>query len=179
MVGGIAFGAVHDMTALFASIREGGRTIGEIARRTLGPTGYLLNLLVLIFVLTIINAIFLNLSITALTSVYPTAALQLAPDQQLFATVMENGVPQARIGGIATTSVFIITAFAPMLGWLLRRNRISTPQAYIVAAAVCAGSIAAGFALPVGVFGCLRAVGRVDGAFLASDPGLVRDDQCP
>jgi carbon starvation protein len=153
VVGGIAFGAVHDMTALFASVREGGRTIGEIARRTLGPTGYLLNLLVLIFVLTIINAIFLNLSITALTSVYPTAALQLAPDQQLFATVIQDGIPQARIGGIATTSVFIITAFAPILGWLLRRNRVSTPQAYVVAAAVCAGSIAAGFALPVGVPG--------------------------
>jgi carbon starvation protein len=153
VIGGIAFGAVHDMTALFTSVREGGRTIGEIARRTLGPTGYLLNLLVLIFVLTIINAIFLNLSITALTSIYPAAALQLAPDQQLFATVTEDGVPHARIGGIATTSVFIITAFAPILGWLLRRNRISTPQAYVVAAIVCAGSVVAGFALPIGVSG--------------------------
>ena len=70
VVGGIFFGAVHDMATLFTSVRESGRTIGDIARRTLGPAGYLLNLLILIFVLSIINAIFLNLSITALTSVY-------------------------------------------------------------------------------------------------------------
>ena len=99
VIGGIFFGAVHDMVTLFTSVREGGRTMGDIARRTLGPTGYVLNLLVLIFVLTIVNAIFLNLSITALTSVYPLTALHLAADQQMLGTVIENGVPKARIGG--------------------------------------------------------------------------------
>jgi carbon starvation protein len=153
VVGGIFFGAVHDMVTLFTSVRESGRTIGDIARRTLGPAGYLLNLLVLIFVLSIINAIFLNLSITALTSVYPIAALRLAPDQQLLATIVEDGVVKARIGGIATTSVFIITAFAPMLGWLIRREALSTPQAYVVAFVVCMGSVVAGFLIPVSVSG--------------------------
>lgn len=151
VIGGIFFGAVHDMATLFTSVREGGRTIGEIARRTLGPTGYLLNLLVLIFVLSIVNAIFLNLSITALTSVYPLQALRLGPDQHVLGTIIEDGVVKARIGGIATTSVLIITAFAPVLGWLLRRERITTPQAYGVAAIVCIGSVAAGFYVPVSV----------------------------
>src|SRR5690606_338092 len=58
VIGGIFFGAVHDMAVMFTSLREGGRTIGDVARKVLGPAGYLLNLLVLIFVLTIINAIF-------------------------------------------------------------------------------------------------------------------------
>jgi len=153
IVGGIFFGAVHDMAALFTSVREGGRTIGEIARRTLGPSGYLLNLLVLIFVLSIVNAIFLNLSITALTSVYPLTALNLAPGQQLLGTVVQDGVVKAHIGGIATTSVFIITAFAPVLGWLIRTDRISTPAAYGLAFVVCLGSIIAGFAAPVTLAG--------------------------
>ena len=153
VIGGIFFGAVHDMATLFTSVRESGRTIGDIARRTLGPGGYLLNLLILIFVLSIINAIFLNLSITALTSVYPIAALRLAPDQQLLATIVEDGVVKARIGGIATTSVFIITAFAPVLGWLIRREALSTPQAYVVAFVVCMGSVVAGFWWPVSVAG--------------------------
>lgn len=149
VLGGIFFGAVHDMTALFASLRERGRSIGEIARRTLGPTGYLLNLVVLIFVLTIINAIFLNLSVIALTSIYPLSALQLPPDQTLLATVVEDGVAKARIGGIATTSVFVITAFAPLLGWLIRRERISTPAAYVVSAIVCFASVVLGFVFPI------------------------------
>ena len=153
VIGGIFFGAVHDMVALFTSVREGGRTIGDIARRTLGPTGYLLNLLVLIFVLSIVNAIFLNLSITALTSVYALAPLQLAADQQLLATVVQDGVEKARIGGIATTSVFIITAFAPLLGILIRRDAISTPLAYVVAFIVCMSSVVAGFWFPVSLAG--------------------------
>ena len=153
VIGGIFFGAVHDMATLFTSVRESGRTIGDIARRTLGPAGYLLNLLILIFVLSIINAIFLNLSVTALTSVYPIAALRLAADQQLLATTVEQGVVKAQIGGIATTSVFIITAFAPVLGWLIRREALSTPQAYAVAFFVCMGSVVAGFWLPLSVAG--------------------------
>lgn len=153
VIGGIFFGAVHDMVTLFTSVREGGRTMGDIARRTLGPTGYVLNLLVLIFVLTIVNAIFLNLSITALTSVYPLTALHLAADQQMLGTVIENGVPKARIGGIATTSVFIITAFAPVLGVLMRRDALSTAHAYIVAFIVCLGSVVMGFWFPVSMAG--------------------------
>ncbi|HSL21970.1 MAG TPA: carbon starvation CstA family protein [Vicinamibacterales bacterium] len=149
VIGGIFFGAVHDMSVLFTSVREGGRTIGEIARRTLGPAGYLLNLFVLIFVLTIVNAIFLNLSVTALTSIYPLTALGLAPDQQMLGTVVEDGVTKARIGGIATTSVFIITAVAPFLGYLIRHDRITTFRAYIVAAIVCVASVVAGFFWPI------------------------------
>ena len=153
VIGGICFGAVHDMTAMFASVRERGESIAAIARRTLGPVGYVLNLIVLIFVLTIINAIFLNLSVTALTSTYPLGALGLASDQTLLNSVTVAGAEHGRIGGIATTSVFIITAFAPILGWVLRRKRISTTAAYIVAFIVAVGSVLAGFAAPVTLSG--------------------------
>lgn len=153
VVGGIFFGAVHDMTAMFVSAREGGRSIGAIARTTLGPLGYLLNLTVLIFVLAIINAIFLNLSVTALTSLYPLDALRLDPAQTLLGTVEVNGVVHARIGGIATTSVFLITACAPVLGWLIRRDRLSTAGAYGTALVVCVLSVVAGFLWPVTLSG--------------------------
>lgn len=149
IVGGIFFGAVHDMTVMFTSLREGGRSIGDVARKVLGPAGYLLNLLVLIFVLSIINAIFLNLSVVALTSMYPVEAMGLGEGQTLLGTTMDDGVLKARIGGIATTSVFVITAFAPLLGMLIRRDRISTPAAYGLAAVVCVASVIAGFMFPV------------------------------
>jgi carbon starvation protein len=153
ILGGIFFGAVHDMSVMFTSLREGGRSIGHVARRVLGPMGYLLNLLVLIFVLTIINAIFLNLSVVALTSMYPVDAMGLAPGQTLLATTVEDGVERARIGGIATTSVFVITLFAPVLGFLIRRERLTTASAYGLAAVVCAASVVIGFAYPVSISG--------------------------
>src|SRR5690606_29081011 len=153
VLGGIFFGAAHDMSVLFTSLREGGRSIADVARRVLGPTGYLLNLLVLIFVLSIINAIFLNLSVVALTSTYPLETLGVAVDEGLLGTVVEDGVVKARIGGIATTSVFVITAFAPLLGLLIRRGRLSTLAAYVVAATVCVVSVAIGFVMPVTMSG--------------------------
>jgi carbon starvation protein len=153
VIGGIFFGAVHDMTAMFASLREGGRSIARIARDTLGPIGYLLTLAILIFVLSIVNAIFLNLSVTALTSAYPLESLGLGTDQRLLSTFDQNGTLMGRIGGIATTSVFVITGCAPVLGWLIRRHGLSTVAAYLLAAAVCVASIVLGFAAPVSLSG--------------------------
>lgn len=153
VIGGIFFGAVHDMTAMFVSAREGGKSIGAIARTTLGPLGYLLNLTVLIFVLAIINAIFLNLSVTALTSLYPLEALHLDPTQSMLGTVEIDGVVNARIGGIATTSVFLITLFAPLLGMLIRKDMVSTGTAYLVASVVCVLSVVAGFMFPITLSG--------------------------
>jgi carbon starvation protein len=153
IVGGIFFGAVHDMSVMFTSLREGGRSIADVARRVLGPMGYLLNLLVLIFVLSIINAIFLNLSVAALTSAYPAGALGLPAGQTLLPVTVVNGIATARIGGIATTSVFVITACAPLLGVLIRREYISTAAAYLIAFAVCVASVIVGFAAPVSLSG--------------------------
>jgi carbon starvation protein len=153
VIGGIFFGAMHDMTAMFVSAREGGKSIGAIARTTLGPLGYLLNLTVLIFVLAIINAIFLNLSVTALTSLYPLEALRLDPTQSMLGTIEINGVVNARIGGIATTSVFLITLFAPLLGVLIRKDMVSTGTAYLVASIVCVLSVIAGFMFPITLSG--------------------------
>lgn len=153
VLGGIFFGAVHDMSVLFTSVREGGCTIVGLARRALGPAGYFLMLVVLIFVLTVVNAIFLNLSVTALTSVYPLAALGLDRAQRLLNVTVEDGVPMAHLGGIATTSVIVITAFAPVLGWLIRRRHLPTSIAYVIAFVVAVISVVLGFTAPVALSG--------------------------
>jgi carbon starvation protein len=74
VVGCVLFGAVHDMTSMFVSMREDGRSIAEMANRTLGKSGYLLLVAFLVLILTLVNAIFLNLSCKALTADYPLAA---------------------------------------------------------------------------------------------------------
>ncbi len=147
--GGILYGAVHDMTAMFVSLREGGKTIAEVARRTLGTTGYLLFVVFLIFVLCLINAIFLNLSARALTSVVSIESLGVPARETVLATFTTDGVVFARIGGIATTSVFIMTAFAPVLGVLIYRRGLRALPAFGFAAAVCVGSVLAGFYWPI------------------------------
>lgn len=150
VLGGIFFGAVHDMASMCVSLREGGKTIAEIARRTLGNFGYLLFVLFLLIVLSVINAIFLKLSASALSSAYPIADLQLPADQTLLRTFTDaSGIVYGRIGGIATTSVILMTLFAPILGWLLTRRGLRVPYAYLLGAAVCVIGVVVGFSAPV------------------------------
>jgi len=147
--GAILFGAVHDMTSMYVSMREDGKTMAELSRRSLGASGYLFFVVFLILILTLINAIFLNLSATALTSAYPLEQLQLKADTTLLRTFEADGVLMGRIGGIATTSVFIITLFAPVMGWLVHKKKWPIPWIYVIAAVVCVGSILVGFRYPL------------------------------
>lgn len=147
--GGIFYGAVHDMTTMFMSMREGGKTIAEIARRALGLPGFLILIAFLILVLTLINAIFLNLSARALTSLASFEALGLDPADSVLRAVDYGGGTQAQVGGIATTSVIIITACAPILGYMIYRRILTGLAAFAIAAAVCVVSVWIGFAMPV------------------------------
>lgn len=147
--GCILFGAVHDMTSMFVSMREDGRSIAEMSRRTLGRWGYFLFVAFLIMILTLINAIFLNLSCKALTSDYPLHMLQLPTDTTLLRTYMKGDMMVGRIGGIATTSVFVITVVAPFMGYLLYKRRLPLTFMYGLAAFLCITSVIFGFYFPV------------------------------
>lgn len=149
LFGCILFGAVHDMTSMFVSMREEGRSIADMSRRSLGGAGYLLFLAFLILILTLINAIFLNLSCKALTAAYPLDLLRLPADTKLLHVEDRGGTLFGRIGGIATTSVFIITAFAPVMGWLVHKRQWPAWSLYLIAAVVCALSVLVGFRHPV------------------------------
>jgi carbon starvation protein len=150
VLGCIFFGAAHDMASMFVSMREDGRSIADMARRSLGGAGYLFFLVFLVMILTLINAIFLNLSCKALTASYPASLLKLETGTRLLHTFTDpQGVLMGRIGGIATTSVFVITAFAPLIGWLTYKRRWHTGVLYILAAVICALSVLFGFYHPI------------------------------
>jgi len=150
VIGCVLFGAMHDMTAMFVSMREEGRSMAELSRRTLGNAGYFLFLAFLIVILTLINAIFLNLSCKALTAAYPVALLKLAPTEHILTTfVNARGVMMGRIGGIATTSVLVITLAAPIIGWWVHKRQAPTLALYALAVVICAVSVWAGFLWPI------------------------------
>jgi len=153
VIGGIFFGAVHDFSALFASLREKGSSMAEIARKALGDTGFLLFIAFTGIMLMLVTSAFLSLTAISLTSSWPIEKLGLAPGQTLLKTRIINGQEMGVIGGIASTSVVIITLAAPLLGYLIFKRGLKTSLSFLLAALVCFVSVYIGFKFPVNMPG--------------------------
>jgi carbon starvation protein len=153
VIGGIFFGAVHDFGALFASIREKGNSIAEIARKALGDVGFLLFISFTAIMLLLVTSAFLSLTAISLTSIWPIEKLGLESGQSLLRTTVVEGQEMGIIGGIASTSVVIITLISPILGYLIFKRSIKTGLAFLLAAVVCFFSVFIGFRIPVSLSG--------------------------
>lgn len=150
ILGGVFMGAVHDFSALFVSIRERGRSIAEIARMTLGNTGFNLYITFILIMVGLVTSSFLIASATSLTSMWPLEKLGLDSSQTLLKTItLSDGKVMGKIGGIASTSVIIITLFSPLLGYLLYKRNLSERIAYPLATFICILSVAGGLYWPV------------------------------
>ncbi len=140
ILGAIFLGGVHDMSALMVSVREGGRSIAEIARKVFGKTGFGLMIGFVLVTLFMVTATFLNLSVVALTSTYPASkvglpsppveTLKAAADQQPGAAFVsfeahpwmptviavkpvagaDNGVPEGEALAQTATKVYTLMA---------------------------------------------------------------------
>ncbi|MEW5993943.1 MAG: carbon starvation CstA family protein [Candidatus Zixiibacteriota bacterium] len=149
VLGAIFFGAVHDFTALFASIRERGSSMAEIARKALGPTGFVLFIIFTIIMIVLVTSAFLSLTAISLTSLWPLEQLGLDADQTLLRTKVIDGQQMGVVGGIASTSVIVITLLAPLLGMLVMWGNIKTWLAYMLAFGIGIFSVYLGFRAPV------------------------------
>ena len=149
VVGTIFIGAVQDMTILFASIREKGKSVAEIAKESLGNTGFFLFITFAILMLLLLTSAFLGLTAVSLTSLVPLDMMRLDHNQTIVNTIMDGGVLKAQIGGISSTSLIIITAFAPVIGWLVYKRGVSVKLAVPLAIIVCIGSILVGMRYPI------------------------------
>jgi len=149
LFGGTLLGALHDYLATFISLRSGGRSLAAVAREELGAGPFLAMAGFLVLVLALVCATFLNLSAAALVSMVPHARLALPAGQHWFRCVGSGAEQQVVIGGIASTSVIVITMLAPLVGWLYLRRRAPVWQCSLLAMVICAVSIAAGLNWPV------------------------------
>jgi carbon starvation protein len=70
--GSIFIGAVHDLGALVVSLRNRGKSVGDLAGLLVGPRVRLLFMLILVLALTLVLAVF-GLVITAVFRQFPTA----------------------------------------------------------------------------------------------------------
>ncbi len=97
----------------------------------------------------LVTSAFLSMTAISLTSMWPLSKLSLEAGQSLLKTTEVNGQPMGIIGGIASTSVIIITLFSPLLGFLIYRKSMKMVMGYLLAAVVCAISIIIGFNFPI------------------------------
>ncbi|MCX8031197.1 MAG: carbon starvation protein A [Thermodesulfovibrionales bacterium] len=151
LFGAIFIGAVHDSASIFVSLREKGKSIVEIAKKTMGGAGFILFITFVFFMLLLVCAAFLDLTCVALTSMVKLKLFNLPESQRLFSTVIDakTSEPMAVVGGIASTSVIIITAFAPLMGFLLYRKNMKVLYAVALSLLIIILSVIIGFALPV------------------------------
>lgn len=143
--GGMLIGAVHDYLAAYMSTREGGQSIATVTRRIFGTGPFVALAIFLILTLALVCATFLNLSAAALVSMVSSARLDMNEGQTLFRQVGDQVV----IGGIASTSVIVITALAPFVGWLYIKKSVAVWKCSLVAIAVCVVSMVIGMYYPV------------------------------
>ncbi|HYF93793.1 MAG TPA: carbon starvation CstA family protein [Symbiobacteriaceae bacterium] len=149
VVGGIFMGAVHDYTALFISMREKGESMATVSGKYLGRWGFGLFIGFTIAMIVLVTSAFLGLTATALGSLVPVKDLMIDPANTLLHIKEVNGVQMGSIGGIASTSVIVMTCFAPIVGWLMYKKNIPTWQGAALAAVVGLVSIIAGLYFPV------------------------------
>ena len=149
VLGGIFIGAVHDFTTLFISMREGGRSMAEVARKTLGNAGFNLFISFTIVMIVLVTSSFLSATSISLTSLWPLAKIGVKEGETFLKTVVRDGVVLGRIGGIASMSVIIITLMSPLLGWLIYKKGIKTLYAYLLASVICVVSVVLGIYYPV------------------------------
>jgi len=150
LLGGVLIGAVHDYLATYMTTREGGQSVATIVRRLVGTGPFLAITVMIVVMLALVCAAFLNLSATALTSKLPFDRLDLPRTQTLFRVVTTPaGQEEVVIGGIASMSVVCITIVAPLIGWLYIKKLVAVWKCSLLAVAVCAVSITIGVFHPI------------------------------
>ena len=134
LIGGVFFGAVQDFSAMYASVRNKGRSVGYIIEKYIGKTGkkmfllfcWLFCILVVAAFADIVAGTFMGFSVT-------------------------DGVKSANItanGAVATTSMLFIV-FAVALGLILRYAKLPTAANTAIAIVMLVASIIIGLQFPI------------------------------
>lgn len=130
LIGGIFFGAVQDFSAIYASVKNKGKTIGYIIETYIGKTGKRLFLLFVWLFSILVVAAFAD--IVAGT----------------FGGFNAEGAPVTANAAVATTSILFIFA-AVVLGFILKKRKINGLTSGIIAVAFLVICIALGIRFPI------------------------------
>lgn len=135
MVGGIFFGAVHDFGALYASVKNNGKSLGQLIEKYIGRSGRRMFLA--------FSWLFCCIVIAAFTSmVAGTFAASFTPEGVVDAT-------KSYAAGAAGTISILFTFVAVGFGWMDRHFELAGPAKLAVAVLSIAVMFALGMLFPL------------------------------
>ncbi len=148
--GVVLIGAMHDFTSLFIAVREGGKSVAEVARRTLGKAGFLFYVSFAIILCLLVIAAFLQLTAIALTSALPPDEVNIAASETTALHLIDTtGSLKVQIGGVASASVIVMTLLAPLIGWMIYKRQMNLWFVSAIAFVISFGSIMIGYMYPI------------------------------
>ncbi|WP_130811287.1 carbon starvation protein A [Olsenella sp. Marseille-P4559] len=135
LVGGIFFGAVHDFGALYASMKNNGKSLAQLIEKYIGKTGRRLFL--------IFSWLFCLIVIAAFTSMVASTFKVVAADG--------GGVDLARsyYGAAAGTISLLFTFVAIAFGWFCRRFDLKGWKQFVCALVLIVAMFAVGMQFPI------------------------------
>ena len=135
LVGGIFFGAVHDFGALYASVKNNGKSLAQLIEKYIGRTGRKLFLLFSWLFTIIVIAAFVDMV---------AGTFQATFDAQ-------GAVDAAKsyAGGTAGTISILFTFVAILFGWINRRFGLSGWKEFALAVVLFVAMFAIGMQFPI------------------------------
>ena len=135
LVGGIFFGAVHDFGALYASVKNNGKSLAQLIEKYIGRTGRRLFLLFSWLFTIIVIAAFVDMVAGTFMATFDAAG---AVD-----------TAKSYAGGTAGTISILFTFVAIAFGWLNRRFQLSGVRELALAVVLFVAMFAVGMQFPV------------------------------
>jgi len=115
LFGCIFIGAVHDLGALFVSLRHQGRSVGEVARSVIGPRARLLSLVIIYFLMALAMGAFCNAIADLFVNFNPDAII---PSVGLMIVAVLFGTAVYRFRApLGLTTILALAAFAGLIVW--------------------------------------------------------------
>jgi carbon starvation protein len=137
VIGAIFVGGVHDFTAIMASTRNEGQTIGQICRARTGPFAYHAMLVFVLMTLVYVIIVFLDLT-----------AASFAPSVRGITDPAAAG-RALRQGGAVATASFAYIALAIIFGLLLYRSKWPLRKLSLIFVPFVFGVVVLGLYLPL------------------------------
>lgn len=124
VIGGIFFGAMHDFGALFASIRHGGRSIGEVIKDNIGPKAYKLFVIFALLVLILVIASF--------TSVVAGTFVSVAGEGEAALPIITVGRENCSGNASTATTSLLFIVIAIIFGFFVYRKGAKVGPATVI-----------------------------------------------
>jgi carbon starvation protein len=116
LLGSIFIGCIHDLSAVYISIRNRGRSIGDVTRTLVGPRAHILFLLLIFFVLSLAMGTFVRIIATLFSSAHHPESVIPVMTLILLAVIVGSLVYRGRVRLAPATIVALVFMFLSI--WL-------------------------------------------------------------